>query len=208
MIGWQFYVQAVIAMLVITTPPDPAKVLLFNSIIDRQDRKRTASAVFVGVVVFGILAVSALIGRELLELLGINLDAFSVVGGLVIAGMGFEMLYGGKTSRAQGRDIEEEGPKDDSGLILPLSTPLIAGPGAIVTIITITSVEDSLDTLAAALLGAAAVGVVAFASYQWLGGAVSRLSASATALLLRIGGLLLATIGVQMLLGGLKNFFA
>ena len=208
MIGWQFYVQAVIAMLVITTPPDPAKVLLFNSIIDRQDRKHTPSAVFVGVVVFGILAVSALIGRELLELLGINLDAFSVVGGLVIAGMGFEMLYGGKTSRAQGRDIEEEGPKDDSGLILPLSTPLIAGPGAIVTIITITSVEDSLDTLAAALLGAAAVGVVAFASYQWLGGAVSRLSASATALLLRIGGLLLATIGVQMLLGGLKNFVA
>lgn len=208
MIDWHFYVQAVIAMLVITTPPDPAKILLFNTIIDRQNKKRTPSALFVGVVVFGILAVSALIGRELLELLGINLDAFSVVGGLVIAAMGFEMLYGGAPSRAQGREIQEEGPSDDSGLILPLSTPLIAGPGAIVTIITITSVQDSLDTLAAALLGAAAVGIVAFASYQWLGGAVSKLSPRATALLLRIGGLLLATIGTQMLLGGLKNFFS
>ncbi len=80
MIDWHFYVQASIAMFMITS------------------------------LVFAILAGAALIGRQVLELLGINLDAFSVVGGLVIAGMGFDMLNGGKPTKAQGRDTAEEGP--------------------------------------------------------------------------------------------------
>lgn len=195
-------------MIVITAPPDPAKIVFFNTTIARQGKARTTSAFFVAGVVLAILVGAALVGRELLGLLGINLDAFSVVGGLVIAGMGFEMLYGGVPSKAQGGKTQEEGPDDDSGLILPLATPLIAGPGAIVTIITISSIQDKPDALLAALIGALAVALLAFVSFKWFGGAISRLSPKATALLVRIGGLLLATIGTQMLLGGLKNFFA
>ena len=56
--------------------------------------------------------------------------------------------------------------------------------------------------------GVAAVAVVAFVGFVWLGGLLAKVSPSATALLMRLGGLLLATIGVQMLLGGLKSFFA
>ena len=208
MIDWHFYVQAIIAMLMITSPPDPAKVLFFNTTIEREGRDRTPAALYVSGVVLAILVGAALVGRQLLELLGINLDAFSVVGGLIIALMGLEMLYGGAPSRAQGRDLEESGPQENSGLISPLATPLIAGPGAIVTIITITSVQDNLDTLIAALIAAAAVALAVFVSLEWLGGVISRLSPTATSLLIRIGGLLLATIGTQMLLGGLKNFFA
>ena len=76
------------------------------------------------------------------------------------------------------------------------------------TIITISSIEDSGATLLAALIGALAVAVVVFISFEWLGGVISGLSPTATALLIRIGGMLLATIGAQMALGGLKNFFA
>ncbi len=201
-----FILQAVISMIVITAPPDPAKIVFFNTTIERQGKARTASALFVSGVVLGILVGAALVGKEFLELLGINLDAFSVVGGLVIAGMGFEMLYGGVPSKAQGGKTQAEGPDDDSGLILPLAVPLIAGPGAIVTIITISSGPNP-NALVAALIGAAAVAVLAFVSFEWFGGAISRLNPKATALMVRIGGLLLATIGTQMLLGGLKNFF-
>lgn len=205
---WTFLAQAIIAMVVITTPPDPVKVLFFNSTIERTGQGRTAAALRVALVVLLILAGAALIGRQVLEVLGINLDAFSVVGGLVIAAMGAEMLAGGTTSRAQGENEREDGPDDDDGLVVPLSIPLIAGPGAIVTAITITSVDESGFGLVASVAGAASVALLTFASLQWLGGAISRLSDRATALLLRFGGLLLTTIGVQMLLGGLKNFFA
>ena len=208
LIDWHFYVQAAIAMFMITAPIDPVKILFFNTTIEQQGRKRSPAALFVAGVVFAILAGAALVGRQLLELLGINLDAFSVVGGLVIAGMGFDMLNGGKPTRAQGRETAEEGPSEESGLIMPLSIPLIAGPGAIVTIITITSQEDSADTIFAALIGAAVVGLGAFIAFNFLGDLISRAKPTTTALLVRIGGLLLATIGTQMFLGGLKNFFA
>ena len=83
-----------------------------------------------GIIV--IMGVSALIGKQLLEAMGINLSALQVVGGLIIAGMGFEMLYGGSPSKAQGQSErereEEEGTSDGEGLLLPLSTPLLAGP--------------------------------------------------------------------------------
>jgi multiple antibiotic resistance protein len=205
---WNFLIQAIVAMVVITTPPDPVKILFFNSTLERTGMARFRGALTVAGVVLLILLGAALIGRQVLELLGINLDAFSVVGGLVIASMGAEMLAGGKASRAQGEKEREQEPDSDDGLIVPLSIPLIAGPGAIVTAITITSVDESGWGIVAAVAGAAAVALLTFASMQWLGGAISKLSDRATALLLRFGGLLLTTIGVQMLLGGLKNFFA
>lgn len=205
---WNFLFQAIVAMVVITTPPDPVKILFFNSTLERTGMARFRGALTVAGVVLLILLGASLIGRQVLELLGINLDAFSVVGGLVIASMGAEMLAGGKTSRAQGEGEREQEPDSDDGLIVPLSIPLIAGPGAIVTAITITSVDESGWGIVAAVAGAVVVALLTFASMQWLGGAISKLSDRATALLLRFGGLLLTTIGVQMLLGGLKNFFA
>ena len=208
MFDWHFYVQAAISMLLITSPPDPAKIVFFNTTVEREGRSRTASALRVAMVVLVILVGAAFIGKQLLELLGINLDAFRVVGGLIIAGMGFEMLAGGQPSRAQGRDRIDEGPQETDGLIIPLAIPLIAGPGAIVTAISISSASAEWEGVIAASIGALVVAIVTFGSLEWLGGAISKLSAQTTALLVRIGGLLLATIGVQMLLGGLKNFFA
>ena len=101
-------------------------------------------------VTFCILGVVALIGRELLQLVGINLGAFGVVGGLVVALMGFEMLYGGTSSRTQGtKEVEDETPEEE-GLIIPLAIPLMAGPGAMTTVITISAMRDDGTTLLAA----------------------------------------------------------
>ena len=208
MVDIQFIVQSIIAMLVITAPPDPAKILLFNSIIDRSGSSRVSAASRVSLIVLGILGGAALGGAQLAKLMGIDLNAFSVVGGIVVAGMGFEMLYGGAPSKTQGKDVRSrEEPDDASGLIMPLSIPLIAGPGAIVTSVTISTSGDGAGMLAA-ILGSIVVAVVVFISFVWLGGMLSKLSERGTALMLRLGGMLLATIGVQMLLGGLKKFFA
>ena len=61
-------------MLMITFPPDPAKILLFNTTIEQQGKARTPSAMFVSLVVLAVLVGAALFGRQLLQLLGINLD--------------------------------------------------------------------------------------------------------------------------------------
>ena len=57
-----FLIQAIIAMVLITAPPDPAKILLFNTTIEQQGKARTASALLVAGVVLGILVGAALVG--------------------------------------------------------------------------------------------------------------------------------------------------
>lgn len=204
---WNFIAKSVIAMLVITAPPDPAKLIFFNAAIARENIHRSAGALRVAFVVAFVLGIGALGGAQIAEALGIDLNAFSIVGGIVVAGMGFEMLYGGGQSKAQGQDAAKQGPDEDSGLIMPLAIPLIAGPGAIVTAVSI-STSNPEHGMVGALSGVAAVAGATFISFVWLGGLLAKVPANATALLMRLGGLLLATIGTQMLLGGLKQFFA
>ncbi len=206
-LDWNLLIQAVIALVIMSAPISPEKIILFNDIIRRDGLDRTQSATRVALVTFFVLAGATLVGRELLQLLGIDQDAFSVVGGLIIAGMGFDMLYQGQAGKAQSGGVDREAAEEKGGLIIPLSVPLIAGPGAIVTAITISSTQASLWTLLAGVAGAAIVGLLGFVSFEWLGGLMSRLSDTGTMLIARIGGMLLATLGVQMLLGGLKNFF-
>jgi multiple antibiotic resistance protein len=96
--------RVVIGLLVITSPFDPVKPVFFNNIVDEQQLSRTSAALKLTVYVSVILAIAALVGKELLEVVGIDLDAFGAVGGIVIAGMGFEMLYGGGASKAPGEE--------------------------------------------------------------------------------------------------------
>jgi multiple antibiotic resistance protein len=198
--------QAVIAMFVITSPPDAVKVLLFNSTIDREGMSRTPAAVKVSLAVLAILGGSALFGDELLGLLGIQMPVFSIVGGVMVASMGFEMLYGGAPSRTQGQSETTPSAQEEGGLFMPLATPLIAGPGAIVTVITIASADPESGSIVA-LIAAGVVAIITFVSPNFLGQVLERASARGTAFLMRIGGLLLAAIGTQMLLEGLKQFF-
>lgn len=204
---FNFLVQAIVGLLVIAAPPDPVKLMIFNSVIEQKGLPRTAAALQVALVVLIVLGGAALGGAQVAAVMGIDLDAFSVVGGLVVAGMGFEMLYGGGVSRAQGKDAANAGPDEGNGLVMPIAIPLIAGPGAIVTTVTLSTANDGAGMIAA-LIAVAVLAATIFISFQWLGSLLARFSPSTTVLLMRIGGLVLATIGTQMLMGGLKRFFA
>lgn len=206
------FVQAAIAVLVIANPVDPVKILIFNTVITERGLGRRGAAAKTALVVFVILAVTALIGREILQLIGINLGAFGVIGGLVVAGMGFEMLAGGGSSRVQGTRDQgaRAGPaaaEQSDGLVMPLATPLMAGPGTITTVITVSSLRTGGVGVIAALVAVAIVAVLVFVSFAYLGAAFDKLKPSAAAMLARVGGLLLATIGAQLVLGGIRAFY-
>ena len=202
----EFLVQAIISMVVITLPMDPVKVMFFNEAIENPPRNRTWAAGRVALYVAIILGGAALVGQQLLDILGVNLDAFAVVGGVIIALMGFEMLYGGGGSKTQGEDKRQAGPEEGDALLIPLTLPLVAGPGAMTTTIAIAASREG-DGVTAALIGVGVVALIAFVSYAFLGGLFTRIKPATMAIVTRIGGLLLATIGVQMMLGGLDRFF-
>ena len=203
----EFLVKSIISMLVITFPMDPIKILFFNHATADPPRNRTRSAARVALYVALILGGTVLVGRQVLDLLGVDLNAFSVVGGLIISLMGFEMLYGGGTSKAQGEDHRQAGPEEGDALLIPLTLPLIAGPGAITTAITISADPSSSQASMVALIGVGVVALTAFIAFALLGEAFTKIRPATMSVVARIGGLLLATIGVQMVLGGLDRFF-
>lgn len=204
----EIYIQASIAIFMIVNPIDPVKIIIFNDVVSRKGLNRRAAAMKIAVIVFGILTVVALVGRELLQLFGINLGAFGVVGGFIVALMGFEMLYGGISSKTQGGSEVAKESVDDEGLIMPLALPLMAGPGAITTVVTVSTFKDDGSTIGAAVVGVAVVSVLVFVGFAFLADLISRLKPATTAMMARIGGLLLATIGTQLALGGIRTFYA
>jgi len=203
-----FLIRSIISLLVITAAFDPIKIIFFNQAIAEPKRDRIPSAVKVAFYILIVLGGAAIIGRQFLDIIGINLDAFSAVGGLIIALMGFEMLYGGGTSKAQGNDVRDKGPEEGDALLIPLTLPLIAGPGAITTTITIAAQGDSILSIAVALTGVCVVALSAFISFAWLGDFIGRARPETVVLMARLGGLLLATIGTQMMLNGLRSFLS
>ncbi len=208
--AWEIAVQATIGIFMIVNPIDPVKIVIFNDVIDRQGLNRKRAALKIAVIVFGVLGTMAVVGRELLQLFGINLGAFGVVGGIVVALMGFEMLYGGSSSRTQGTaEVAAETPAEteQDGLMMPLAIPLMAGPGAITTVITMSSATDDGAALVATLIGVAVVSVLVWAGFALFGTWFAKLNATTSAMLARIGGLLLATIGMQLALGGIRTFY-
>jgi len=208
MIDIELISKAVISMLVISSPFDAVKILFFNHAITDPPRARMPSAAKVTVLILVVLGGTALIGRQLLDLIGIDLNVFGAVGGILIAIIGFGMLQGTGTGREDDKNNSNDEPEAEDSLLIPLTMPLIVGPGAIATTIAISSQGDSNAGVLAAVVGAVVVAIVAFASYAWLGNVISRMKPAAATMAARVGGLLLATIGVQMLLTGLKNFFA
>ena len=206
-------VQAIAALLAISNPIGAAPV--FASLTaGRSPGQRRKAAFSVVIAVFVILAIATFAGEWILKAFGVSLPAFQAGGGLVVLLMGLEMLHGSPTKMQHGN--EHKAPTDDGGdedaggdsIIVPLAMPMIAGPGTITTVITLTShgkgISDSIIVLIASGVLAAALLVVLFAA-GWLD---QRMSKSAHTILLRFMGLVLVAIGAQLVLAGFKAFGA
>lgn len=199
--------QATISLVLIV---DPITRSVFFRILTESEPERRHEYVRRLMLVIGVLlAGSAVIGKELLELIGIDLSAFGIVGGLVLALMGFEMLLGGEPSRTQGGEAsrqETHAQSAEDKIVVPYAIPFMAGPGAITTVITVSSSGQGFDGVWAALIAVGIVVALIPVGHLWL---VNRMSFSkqTMSLMTKFGGLFVATIGAQLMLNGIKGFF-
>jgi multiple antibiotic resistance protein len=200
-----FYAQAIISVLVITDPI--TRGIFFKSLTEHEPERRREYIRKITITVAVVLGVAALAGREILDLIGIDLGAFGIAGGIIVALMGFEMLFGGEPSRAQGGKEAHEKPESFEGsVIVPYAIPFIAGPGAITLVITLAASTDGGEGTLAALI-AVAVAVVLLPIGHLLISNHVNLSENAMQIATKFGGLLIATIGIQLMLNGIDNFF-
>ena len=201
-LDWAMVATATISVWVLVGPL--SRGVFFRMLTEGKSAEvRRRGAITVLITVSLILYTSALVGRELLELMGINLGAFGIAGGLVLAAMGFEMLSG-HNSKAQGGDDVYEEPDEDDGFIVPFSTPFIAGPGAITTVITLSARGDDFSSIATVLI-AITIPLIALAFSLFKLGNLN-ISPKAMKVIGQAGGIFIATIGIQLILSGLAGY--
>jgi len=167
-------------------------------------RRRLVQAVTL--TVFAVLAVAALFGDALLQLIGASLPAFRVGGGLVLLLMALAMLNasigGVRQSEAEAEELESG---DPSGVV-PLAVPLLAGPGAISTCIIAGQEGGTLHV--AAIVGCIALVCVLLWLVLTLAERIgSRLGITGLNIATRLLGLALAAIAVEMMAAGLRALF-
>ena len=147
-----------------------------------------------------LLTLFGLFGEQVLGFLGISLPAFRIAGGVLLFLTALDMLFERRTARRKAQTAEA----DPS--VFPLATPLIAGPGAIATMILLTgSAPGAVGVLAIHLV---MFGVVALVLVFCLAaGLIERLlGATGINVVTRLLGMLLAALSVQFVLDGLEGF--
>lgn len=173
---------------------------------DVDQRMRRMIALRSVVVAFIIVSVFAIGGREIFLMFGITLPAFKIAGGMMIGLIGYHMLQGERSSihTPSRRDNEKSVDSVVNIAITPLGIPVLAGPGTIATAMNFAAQSTVLE-IATVLLAFAAMCVLTYSAFvggEWL---ARYLGQNAIKVVSRLMGLMLAVIGVQMLIEGVRG---
>lgn len=161
-----------------------------------QERRRQA---WQAVLVAGtVIATFALFGQSILAYLGITVPALQGAGGLLLVLVALELLTG--------RQDEPTGTSNVNVALVPLGTPLLAGPGAIVATIVFVRRADGVGDVLAIAAGLVAVHVVLYLALRFAVGILRVVRESGVILLTRISGLLLSAIAVQLIADSVRAF--
>jgi multiple antibiotic resistance protein len=192
--------EVFVTLFVIMDPPGTVPIFLglTGAMTGRQRNRAARQAILVA---FGVIVSFALFGQQLLSYMHISLPALQASGGLLLLLVAMELLTGKMESAAQ--------PSGATGVnvaLVPLGTPLLAGPGAIVaTMVFVQRAEDLADWVAIAL-GVIGVHLCLWLSMRFANVIHRVLKDSGTILISRIAGLLLAAIAVQLVADAVRAF--
>jgi multiple antibiotic resistance protein len=189
--------EVFVTLLVIVDPPGmvPIFLALTGSLPAKQRHRAGTQAVLLAL---GVIVIFAVAGQTLLDYLHVDLPALQGAGGLLLILVALELLTG-KT------DQPGELSATSNIALVPLGTPLLAGPGAIVATMLFVQRAETGDYWVIGL------GIVAVMATVWLvlrfsGGIVKLLRPGGIEVLTRIAGLLLAAIAVQLIADAVAAF--
>lgn len=193
----KMFLTAFVTLLVITDPPGGVPIFLaLTRTMPARERHRAAwqAVALAG----GVIVVFAIGGQTLLRYLHISLAALQGAGGLLLVLVALELLTG--------RTDKPNEQATSNVALVPLGTPLLAGPGAIVaTMLFVRQARGVLDYLAIGL-AIALVLLVVWVVLRFSGIVVKLLRPAGIEVVTRIAGLLLAAIAVQLIADSIAAF--
>jgi len=153
------------------------------------------------------LAFFAIVGRFLLDRLGISLYAFDIAGGVLLFLVAVDMLFGRQSGTRETKTEADEAMTREDISVFPLAIPMIAGPGTIAT--TILYVDSATPNLPELLAVSAAIASALFAGWLVMRSSsriIGFFGRTGILVLSRILGILLAALAVQFVLNGITMF--
>ena len=153
-----------------------------------------------------VLCSFALAGSLIFKMFGITLPAFKIAGGIILMGIGLDMLQARQSGTKATAEEQQEGAEKQDASIIPLGMPMLAGPGAISTVMVLVGESHSLWQHAVIY---ATILLTSFLSFMILSGADGvrkYLGETGIRILMRLMGLLLVALAVQFAVNGLTDF--
>jgi multiple antibiotic resistance protein len=203
----ELFGSALVTFLVIIDPPGCAPI--FASLTrDATAAERRSMAIRSAIIAWAILMFFALLGRPMLQALGISLASFRIAGGILLFYIAVEMIFERRTQRREDRAQSIEGtPEAEDISVFPMAIPMIAGPGSIASIMLwVSRAETSLHILV--VLAAMTVVILLTLVTLLASGPLMRLVGDKIeAMITRILGVILAALASQFVVDGLRQSF-
>ncbi len=194
-----FAITAFFTLFVVIDPIGLAPMFVaMTTGMDRAKRLRIAATACI--VSICILTVFAIAGQKLLDFVGISLAAFRISGGILLFITALDMLFERRTARRE--EKADELTNDPS--VFPLAMPLIAGPGALASIILLSSGAE-WDVMATVIGVMVLVVAMVFALFLMSGLIERILGNTGIVVATRLMGMLLAALSIQFVLDGLAD---
>jgi multiple antibiotic resistance protein len=206
----ELFLSAFVTLFVVIDPPGCAPIYagLTKGATPAQSRSMALRACLIA---GAILVVFALFGEDLLGALHIELDAFRIAGGIMLFVIALDMVFEKRTQRREDRAervlAEHEGPEVDDVSVFPMAMPMLAGPGAIASVMLLESAAKGMEGTLVVLAALAAVLLLTFLALVAAAPLMRLFGARFEAVLTRLLGVLLAALAAQYVIDGLRASF-
>ena len=201
--GVSEFITAIVTLFVVIDPIGLAPVFVSLTAGGPAAERRAIARRAVAIALV-LLVLFGLFGEAVLGFVGISMPAFRIAGGILLFLTALDMLFERRNPRRE--DQAEDARPDPS--VFPLATPLIAGPGAIASMILLTGRAGSAGALAAVFLALLIVLAAVLAMFMAAGLLERALGRTGTNVTTRLLGMLLAALSVQFVIDGLNGAFA
>lgn len=206
MLDFTDYTKIFISLLAIVNPIGAIPIVMaLTTNATEAEFRRTIRTTVISVLI--ILLTALLTGELILRFFGISINSFRVGGGILLLLMAISMLHARQSPITFSKEEAGEGGGRESVAVVPISMPLLAGPGAISTIILYTHKSHApLHFLFMGIDIFLLVGVL-WLAFLFIPAIARHISQTGINIFSRVMGLILAAIAVEFIANGIKGLF-
>lgn len=198
----ELVIATIIALLPIINPFSTAPMFLSitegDSVVERQEQARKAVIYMIAILVSFLIG-----GSFIMQFFGLSIPGLRIAGGILVASVGFRMLYPKDDNSQQSKAEQLESKRKRDVSFTPLAMPSLAGPGAISVTIGLTSLASRWWDFISIIIGILVVAAIVYATLRLSTKLVRFLGVTGLVAMTKIMGFLILCVGIQFIVNGI-----